>query len=522
VVELRFNTDLLEVKDDNTNNDDASTELAVYKGEVEFITLDEWAQELKILVEECCTHEEKKVYARPPEENRQPDAAAAWSKINQVYGRGTMEMYSGRHMTQVYDRLIHDRRVVNLLTPEPGASYKSVMVREGSVQAKDAKHLIQGFLETPARLRRLKKRWAHAFRQRINSYVYRSGNGEQPQTWPLIRKVVLEGPWSVLSTGACLVDLPGVKDANAARAKVSEKYLQNCNKIWVVAPIKRAVDDGTAKELMGEQFKRRLLMDGAYGSVSFICTQTDDCEATETMRDHQDVAMKLGLWETISDLSAQLGIIEGELADILQEEEDLKMKLDEAVETLQASRDELEELEEDYVEMVEAEDDDDNNVYDTSAVLKQKIQQLTDAKDRALRRLNKWKEENLEKRDALRTRAYKLQRKLKGKCAIVRNEYSKTCLQDDFRAGLEEILKPDDEDAPTQIQSPTPIPVDYQMDVYCISSNDYLKIQGIKPKTDGPPSTFQIEMHWTCLLHTFMLSHTCFLIDICRYIPTSN
>jgi hypothetical protein len=63
------------------------------------------------------------------------------------------------------------------------------------------------------------------------------------------------------------VDLPGVRDANVARAKVSEQYLQNCNEIWVVAPIKRAVDDGTAKELLGEQFKRRLLMDGQYGNV---------------------------------------------------------------------------------------------------------------------------------------------------------------------------------------------------------------------------------------------------------------
>ncbi len=44
----------------------------------------------------------------------------------------------------------------------------------------------------------------------------------------------------MLSTGAVLVDLPGVRDANAARAKVAEKYLQNCNQIAIVAPIKRA------------------------------------------------------------------------------------------------------------------------------------------------------------------------------------------------------------------------------------------------------------------------------------------
>jgi hypothetical protein len=73
--------------------------------------------------------------------------------------------------------------------------------------------------------------------------------------------VALQGPWHVLGTGACLVDLPGVRDANA-RARVAEQYLQNCSQIWIVTPIRRAVDDGTAKDLMGEQFKRRLLMDG--------------------------------------------------------------------------------------------------------------------------------------------------------------------------------------------------------------------------------------------------------------------
>lgn len=107
---------------------------------------------------------------------------------------------------------------------------------------------------------------------------------------------------SVLSTGAVLVDLPGVRDSNAARAKVAENYLQNCNQIAIVAPIKRAVDDGTAKELLGEQFKRRLLMDGNYGNVFFICTQTDDIEATETMRDHADVAQNVeGRYEKMTE-----------------------------------------------------------------------------------------------------------------------------------------------------------------------------------------------------------------------------
>ena len=205
----------------------------------------------------------------------------------------------------VFNRLAHDLRVKNLLTATvPGQAYNSIIVEVGEVVAgsDEAKELIKGHGQMKARTKGKKKKWAQEFRKRINTYVYRAGNGEQPQTWPLIRKVQLCGPWSVLSTGAVLVDLPGVRDSNAARAKVAENYLQNCNQIAIVAPIKRAVDDGTAKELLGEQFKRRLLMDGNYGNVFFICTQTDDIEATETMRDHADVAQNVeGRYEKMTE-----------------------------------------------------------------------------------------------------------------------------------------------------------------------------------------------------------------------------
>jgi nitrate reductase NapAB chaperone NapD len=293
VVELRFNKAL-------QTNMSLSTTVPVYKGEVEFITLLEWRTELKLLIEECCNNDEKTVYFVEPQAERQPDAAAAWSKIDQVYGSGTMLGCKGQSMQHVLDRLSNELRVVHLLTPDQGRGkpYKVMDVAEGEVTLDKAAVLLKGFVEIDPSLCRNKRKWAQAFRSKINDYVSRKGNGDQPQTWPLIRRVLLEGPWPVLSSGACLVrkkdldpepfefiewilrfslsllspccfqvDLPGVRDANVARAKVSEKYLQNCSEIWVVAPIKRAVDDGTAKELLGEQFKRRLLMDGQYGNV---------------------------------------------------------------------------------------------------------------------------------------------------------------------------------------------------------------------------------------------------------------
>ena len=426
VVELKFNNDLKH----------ATSTVPAYKGEVEFITLQEWAVELKLLIGECSTMEEKKIYARCPEEARQPDAAAAWSKIDQVYGRGTMERYTTYPSQVVYDRLINDNRVKSLLTPKQGSSkpYNSIVVQEGQVHPEQAKILLQGFGKISTRLRRTKKKWAQAFRSKINDYVYRRGNGNLPQTWPLIRKVVLEGPWVALNTGACLVDLPGV---------VSEHYLQNCNQIWVVAPIKRAVDDGTAKELLGEQFRRRLLMDGQYGNVSFICTQTDDREATEIMRDHQDVAvLKPGRWERMTCLRDEIMALERDVADLVQEEEDLKINHEEAD---LAAKDANEEL----AEATKESDDDDIDVgVDFLEELQTSADNKANAAYQALVLLKAWQEEHKQKMQRMQDDIRKLQRRLKSICATVRNEYSTACRQEDFRAGLKELCrKPDEEEA---------------------------------------------------------------------------
>jgi hypothetical protein len=92
-----------------------------------------------------------------------------------------------------------------------------------------------------------------------------------PALWPLIRQVRVRCPSAALSTGAVLVDLPGVADANAARNNIAKSYMKKvkliassvevgiegcyfiqCDCIWILAPITRAVDDKTAR---GEFFQ---------------------------------------------------------------------------------------------------------------------------------------------------------------------------------------------------------------------------------------------------------------------------
>jgi hypothetical protein len=65
---------------------------------------------------------------------------------------------------------------------------------------------------------------------------------DEPAYWPLIRQVNVRCASAALSSGAILVDLPGVADANAARNSIAKDYMKKCDCIWILAPITRAVD----------------------------------------------------------------------------------------------------------------------------------------------------------------------------------------------------------------------------------------------------------------------------------------
>ena len=147
VVELRFNADMEEVKA-------VKDEVPVYRGEVEFITRHEWATELKILVDECSSEDNKIMFflepdALNPDPHNAPEAVAAWAKIDQVYGRGTMRLNQGQPTDRVFRRLAGDFRIIQLLTPIEGSGhrYNIIPVKEGSVVpgSLDAKVLVSSY-----------------------------------------------------------------------------------------------------------------------------------------------------------------------------------------------------------------------------------------------------------------------------------------------------------------------------------------------------------------------------------------
>ncbi|DBA74384.1 TPA: hypothetical protein ACH3X1_011148 [Trebouxia sp. C0004] len=221
---------------------------SVYEGTVECMTRDEWTAQAKSLWGDLIDERGRLKICRDVERrlNTSSIEGAAQATLETVYGPNNL-----RRAGMTLERLLE---VNNKITALLG---RTISIREHAVKQ---------------------------FRKRIGEYADSHNKKDEIQAWPLVKVCKLKHNWQLLSTGAVVVDLPGVRDANAARGAVAEKYMKTCNAVWIVADITRAVDNRTAKDLLGENFRRQMLMDGQYGSITFICTKTDVIQVSETVR----------------------------------------------------------------------------------------------------------------------------------------------------------------------------------------------------------------------------------------------
>ena len=125
-------------------------------------------------------------------------------------------------------------------------------------------------------------RTAAGFSAKLERYMDSSNEVDAGSYWPLVKRArAFSSKWEVLQTGAVLVDAPGVHDDNGARDRVVKEHLKDADMIWIVSNINRAVNDKTAKDMLSKQFRSQLLMDGSYGRLCFVATQSDVIQAGE-------------------------------------------------------------------------------------------------------------------------------------------------------------------------------------------------------------------------------------------------
>nr|XP_048692952.1 uncharacterized protein LOC125630861 isoform X4 [Caretta caretta] len=392
---------------------------SLYEADVEFLSKEEWDNELKALLEDM---KDKSGNLKKRCPDRKTEAGAAYSRVKAVYGT-IAELPKLKEMKEVTQHL----GTVKHISAEKAADFRTK---------------IEKFIDSRTdNLRDMK-------------------GGE---FWPIVKCVKIRVPGAnVLKTGAVLVDLPGVRDSNAARDNAAKEYLKNCNAVWVVANITRAVDDKTAKEMLSANLRRQLLMDGQYGSLAFVCTKTDSFNVTEIMSD-------LDLRDEIQPMEKSLEELENQRVQMEMEKDTLYTQLQQ-----------------------------EQQRQGPGAENPASFQKENDLRKKILEK--EFRISKLQREKDMKLRDISLI------CVQSRNRFSKQRIWVDFNNGLQEMRRKaaydeDEEEEETEDEELTtsdtsdPGEVESQhgkLLVFTVSSTEYLKLHG-KLLRDGQPQVFHNE-----------------------------
>ncbi|KAI0320228.1 hypothetical protein OF83DRAFT_1215368 [Amylostereum chailletii] len=257
------------------------TEIAYHKSsnieaDISFLTEKEWRTELEVLLQDLV--DEDGAIKRTT--NLNSDAGVAWSKVHAVYPSIAQDQLGGMTVDQIMAR---DPRIKKML-----GTVKKIVAKDSKAFAQE----VAKYVDSKEKKRgdnKDKKDKKDKNKEKSLSEILgnkpknKEESSEGPAFWPLIRLVNVRCNSPALSTSAILVDLPGVADANAARNSIAKDYMKKCNCIWILAPITRAVDDKTAKDLLGDAFKTQLMSNYDDHTITFIASKCDDISCSEVI-----------------------------------------------------------------------------------------------------------------------------------------------------------------------------------------------------------------------------------------------
>ncbi|KAK7995518.1 hypothetical protein PG990_014291 [Apiospora arundinis] len=152
-----------------------------------------------------------------------------------------------------------------------------------------------------------------------------------PAEWPYIKKISVYLKAQILSKGLVLVDLPGLRDLNAARRHITERYLLECNDIFAVCTEGRAITDEGVMNVIELAKKAKL------SHVGIVCTKSDDIKSEEAIKDWKGEKSRMirqksdaaeAARQTIRDIKKALENCGGETDDDLSDgEKDDQLRL---------------------------------------------------------------------------------------------------------------------------------------------------------------------------------------------------
>ncbi|KAG8163857.1 hypothetical protein KVR01_005775 [Diaporthe batatas] len=502
------------------NHSDDPSEL--YRAEVEFISADDWSQELKTLLNDLIEIVDGTPRISPDCYNPDTDAGLAYSKIRAVYPKKKRDDIVRQASNP--DDIAREPEVHGVL-----GSTKLLCATSSSGLFESLKQ----YIDSKDHEGNPNQDKENSNKRQKKSKKDNEKDKDKPKKpekkmeyWPLIKVVRIYSKAAALSTGVVLVDLPGVQDSNAARAAVAKNYMKACNGIWITADIQRAVNAKIAKKLLGDSFRRQLKYDGALSTVIFVCTKTDDILPTE-------VGASLGIEDELGDYWQKANDLDSERNELTSQIESLKeqkREFDELLEKLDLDNEQWEELQEEL--------GGDKPLYAPSDITKKRKREITPSSDvdaaqddtdngetgqtseapdtpltegdieRELATIKIHKKEARKKKKSLEKEISRARHALdevtkEGAetksdmlrlCIQRRNEYVKVAIQQDFALGIKELdqevsIEEDEADFDPEEEKRDYDELARSLPVFCVSSRSYQNMAGRLEKdmvqTDG-------------------------------------
>ncbi|KAF7855353.1 hypothetical protein EAF04_010096 [Stromatinia cepivora] len=434
-----------------------------FRAEIEFISEDEWKQEMEILLNDL----EHATKGEDISVRSGSEASTAFAKISAVWPEVTLAKLKGITSDELFHKV-------------DGVSD----ILDCQLEIFDGK--------------------AKPFAEKVDTYID-SNNKETSSKgisyWPLVRCVRIFTKAEILRHGLVLVDLPGLGDSITGRTQVAENHMQNLEHIWIVADIVRAIDDQIAKDLMGNSFRRQLLMDGKYDCnyVTFIMTKTDIINNDEV----------------ISSLQLRHRV----LKDILAREQELMQNIHNIQETLLRRTKKNKKVKKVLKELLEGM----KSTKDSKALPRKRKfvddRAKEDVSSANSKLLGKLSEKNLmiqKKNDSvnaikamnkklagLRAELKSIRNAIKVACTQARNDYTQRHLKMDFENGLRELEQDISYDLNDQSEDENEVErkqiedLTGQFNTFCVSSEGYQRLAG-RFKRDPIPRGFA-TMNDTCI-----------------------
>ncbi|XP_063327907.1 nuclear GTPase SLIP-GC-like isoform X2 [Pelmatolapia mariae] len=213
---------------------EANTRSSKYEAEIEFITKEEWKDELWSFRQFLDNNEYQ-------EKEGDDDYRDAVEKLSALYGEEWKEKSSENLMENKYFKEI----------PEFLQSRRKIL------RCESANELSAKFVKYTR-----------------SDSKQGEGNEGKKWFWPLVKFVTVRVPNKSLLQHVTLVDLPGNGDCNKSRDQMWKGIVGDCSTVWIVTEINRAAAEKEAWEIL-ESVSSLIGNGGECQQIHFICTKSD-------------------------------------------------------------------------------------------------------------------------------------------------------------------------------------------------------------------------------------------------------